>query len=90
LRGIEKKMSLPYGPLGSPGVTRETVKPLPISLEAALVRFKAEGSLAREVLGDFMVDHYTGTREHELEVYRKSVSSWEGEFGGVNAEEGTS
>ncbi|WWD20609.1 hypothetical protein CI109_105085 [Kwoniella shandongensis] len=77
LRGIEKKRPLPYGPIGAPGVTRETLKHLPTSLEAATAAFKAKDSIAREVLGDYFVDHYAGTREHELEVHRKAVTDWE-------------
>lgn len=80
LRGIENKTPLPYGPIGSPGVTRETLVKLPTSLESATSAFKREGSLAREVLGDYLVDHYAGTREHELEVHRRAVTSWEGEL----------
>ena len=80
LRGIANKTQLPYGPIGSPGVTRETLVKLPTSLESATNTFKREGSLAREVLGDYLVDHFAGTREHELEVFRRAVTSWEGEL----------
>jgi glutamine synthetase len=80
LRGIEKKLSLPYGPIGSPGVTRDTLIKLPTSLESATAAFKREDSLAREVMGDYFVDHFAGTREHELEVFRKAVTDWEGGF----------
>jgi glutamine synthetase len=78
LRGIEKKLALPYGPIGSPGVTRETLIKLPTSLESATAAFKREDSLAREVMGDYFVDHFAGTREHELEVFRRAVTDWEG------------
>jgi len=77
LRGIAQKTSLPYGPIGSPGVTRDTLVKLPTSLESAVAAFGREDSLAREVLGSFFVDHYKGTREHELEVHRRAVTSWE-------------
>jgi hypothetical protein len=80
LRGIENKTPLPYGPINSAGVTRETLIKLPTSLESATAAFKREGSLAREVLGDYFVDHFAGTREHELEMHRKAVTSWEGGF----------
>jgi len=79
LRGIENKTPLPYGPINSPGVTRETLIKLPTSLESATAAFKRQGSLAREVLGDYFVDHFAGTREHELEMHRRAVTSWEGE-----------
>ena len=80
LRGIEKKLPLPYGPIGSPGVTRETLVHLPTSLEKATDTFKRKESVAREVFGDYFVDHFAGTREHELEVHRRAVTSWEGGF----------
>jgi len=78
LRGMEKKMKLPYGPIGSPNVTRETLIHLPTSLETATTTFKGKDSVAREVFGDYFVDHFAGTREHELSEHRKAVTSWEG------------
>lgn len=80
LRGIEKKIQLPYGPLGSPGVTRESVKHLPTDLHSAMTVFARPNSVAREVFGDEFVDHYAGTREHELEVFKRSVTDWESEY----------
>lgn len=79
MRGIEKQLALPYGPIGSPGVTRETLIKLPTSLESATATFKAKGSVAREIMGDYFVDHYAGTREHEIEMHRRAVTNWEGE-----------
>lgn len=80
LRGIEQKLSLPYGPLQSPGVTRDTLIKLPTSLESATETFKRKDSVAREIMGDYFVDHFAGTREHELEVFRRAVTDWEGEY----------
>jgi hypothetical protein len=80
LRGIANKSKLPYGPINSPGVTRETLIKLPTSLESATAQFKRKESLAREVMGDYFVDHFAGTREHELEVFRRAVTDWEGWF----------
>jgi hypothetical protein len=80
LRGIANKSKLPYGPINSPGVTRETLIKLPTSLESATAQFKRKDSLAREVMGDYFVDHFAGTREHELEVFRRAVTDWEGGF----------
>lgn len=77
LRGIEEKMKLPYGPMGSPGVTRDTIVHLPTSLEKATEAFMAKDSVARKVFGDYFVDHYGGTREHELELNRRAVTDWE-------------
>ena len=81
LRGIQRRLPLPYGPIGAPGVTRDTLIHLPTSLEAATTHFKRKGSVAREVFGDLFVDHFAGTREHEISLHRKAVTSWEGESG---------
>jgi len=78
LRGIANQIPLPYGPLGSPGVTRDTLVLLPTSLESATNAFKRTGSVARECFGDLFVDHFAGTREHELELHKRAVTSWEG------------
>jgi hypothetical protein len=80
LRGIEKKMPVTSKPYGQPGSTYAELVKLPTSLEAAVARFTREGSVAREVFGDFFVDHFGGTREHEIEVHRRAVTSWEGEW----------
>lgn len=80
LRGIEQKRPLPYGPIGSPGVSRDTVKHLPTSLDTATQAFMKKDSLAREAFGNFFVDHYGGTREHEVELHRKAVTDWEGKW----------
>lgn len=77
LDGIAKKTPLPYGPRGSPGVTRDTMVKLPVTLEKATEAFMRPDSAARSVLGDFFVDHFGGTREHELEVHRRAVTNWE-------------
>lgn len=77
LRGIKNKTPLPYGPIGAPGVTRDTITHLPISLERATEAFMAKDSIAREVFGDFFVDHFGGTREVELEQHARAVTDWE-------------
>lgn len=77
LRGITNKTALPYGPIGSPDVTRDTLVKLPTSLESATAAFMRKESIARKVFGDFFVDHYGGTREHELELNRRAVTDWE-------------
>jgi hypothetical protein len=37
-------------------------------------------SIAREVFGDEFVDHFGGTREHEIKLWNEAVTSWEGKF----------
>ncbi len=58
------------------------VKMLPISLEAATIRMMKPESIAREpeMLGDIFVEHYGGTREHEVKLWNEAVTDWEGEF----------
>ncbi|GLB34652.1 putative glutamine synthetase guanido kinase [Lyophyllum shimeji] len=82
LRGIEKKLSLPCPPIGK--VTLEDrangkVKMLPASLEAATQTMMRPGSVAREpgMFGDDFVDHFGGTREHEVRLWNQAVTNWE-------------
>ena len=53
---------------------------LPQSLEAATIRMMKPGSVAREVFGDEFVEHFGGTREHEVGVWNSAVTNWEGSF----------
>ncbi|EJU05361.1 glutamine synthetase/guanido kinase [Dacryopinax primogenitus] len=77
LRGIEKKMVLHCPPLSDPSVTRENVTKLPMSLEAGAERMMRRGSVAREILGDKFVDHFGGTRMHEVALWNEAVTNWE-------------
>ncbi|KAG9102763.1 hypothetical protein FRC06_001170, partial [Ceratobasidium sp. 370] len=77
LRGIEKQLKLPGPPVSV--LQRENQAPvrLPMTLDAGTQRFMAENSIAREVLGDDFVDHYGGTREHEVKLWNEAVTDWE-------------
>ena len=55
---------------------------LPCSLEAATTRMMKQGSIAREVFGDNFVEHYGGTREHEIHLWNQAVTNWEGKDNG--------
>jgi len=55
---------------------------LPCSLEAATARMMRPSSVARETLGDEFIEHYGGTREHEVHLWNQAVTNWEGK---VNA-----
>lgn len=55
------------------------VKMLATSLQAATEQMMKPNSIAREVLGDDFVDHYGGTREHEVGVWHQAVTDWESE-----------
>ena len=50
---------------------------LPKSLKESTARFMAKGSVARQVFGDNFVEHYGGTREHELRLWDEAVTDWE-------------
>jgi len=54
---------------------------LPLSLESATQRMMKPDSIAREVLGNEFVEHFGGTREHEVRQWNEAVTSWEGVFG---------
>jgi len=80
LRGIEKKLALPGPPVGQ--LTAEDKKSgkvlmLPQSLEAATERMMRPSSVAREVLGDDFVEHFGGTRQHEVRLWAEAVTNWE-------------
>ena len=51
---------------------------LPQSLEAATERMMRPDSTAREVLGDEFVEHFGGTRQHEVKLWNEAVTNWEG------------
>lgn len=84
LRGIRKKIALPYPPVAQQQTegAKAQVKRLPVSLESATAAMMREGSLAREILGDAFVDHFGGTREHEVRVWNAAVTNWERESSG--------
>ncbi|KAI0664647.1 glutamine synthetase/guanido kinase [Cubamyces menziesii] len=82
LRGIEKKLSLPGPPVSK--LTPEDkksgkVQMLPQSLEAASERMMRPDSIAREdsVFGNDFVDHFGGTRQHEVRLWNEAVTNWE-------------
>ncbi|KAK3372269.1 putative glutamine synthetase [Podospora didyma] len=79
-RGVEKKLEIPCPPLGKGeevGGKTDMGLPLSKSLRDATNRFTRLGSVAREVFGDDFVDHYGGTREHEVRLWDEAVTDWE-------------
>ena len=81
LRGIEQKLALPLPPISQ--ITTEEdkkkfVKKLNTSLEGATEKMMAETSVAREIFGDEFVEHFGGSREHEVKQWNQAVTSWEG------------
>jgi glutamine synthetase len=78
LRGIDKKLALPCPPISQLMNDKKSVTMLPMSLESATEVMMKPDSIAREVLGDGFVDHFGGTRKHEVGVWNAAVTSWEG------------
>ncbi|KAK1812070.1 hypothetical protein LTR12_013573 [Friedmanniomyces endolithicus] len=79
-RGIEKKMSISIPPLGKGqdvGGNADKGQRLAKNLKEATERMKNKSSVAREVFGDDFVDHFCGTREHEIRLWDEAVTDWE-------------
>lgn len=78
-RGVEKKLEIPVPPLSKGedmgGANDQGVR-LPKSLSEAVALFTRPDSVAREVFGDTFVDHFGGTREHEIRLWEEAVTDW--------------
>jgi glutamine synthetase len=82
LRGINKKTKLPGPPIGcfTPEDKKNgKVTMLPSTLESATQRMMKPDSIARDdaVFGNGFVEHYGGTREHEVKIWNEAVTNWE-------------
>jgi len=82
MRGISRKIPLPGPPIshfGPEDKRNGKIKMLPTSLEAATARMMRPESIAREpeVFGNDFVEHYGGTREHEVKLWNEAVTNWE-------------
>ncbi len=78
-RGVVNKLQISCPPLGtsdSAGGTNDAGIRLARSLREANDRFMRTESIAREVLGNDFVDHYGGTREHEIRQWDEAVTDW--------------
>jgi glutamine synthetase len=78
-RGVEKKLEIPLPPLGKgedTGSTGDKGARLAKSLKEANEIFRRPDSVAREVFGDEFVDHFSGTREHEIVLWEEAVTDW--------------
>jgi len=78
-RGVEKKLEIPIPPLGKGqdvGGSADKGVRLAKSLREATDRFMRRESVAREVFGDEFVEHFGGTREHELRCWEEAVTDW--------------
>lgn len=79
LRGIEKKLSINLPPVSqiTTAEQRKAVRKLNTSLEGATTQMMRDGSIAREILGNDFVEHFGGTREHEVNLWNSAVTNWE-------------
>ncbi|BCR88850.1 glutamine synthetase family protein [Aspergillus chevalieri] len=79
-KGVEKKLEIPVPPLSKGedmGGASDQGARLAKSLKEATIRFMDKDSMAREVFGDAFVEHYGGTREHEVRLWEEAVTDWE-------------
>ncbi|KAI9744637.1 MAG: hypothetical protein M1818_002166 [Claussenomyces sp. TS43310] len=79
-RGVEKKLELHQPPLGKGQDVGGAADPgirLAKSLNEAVARFMRPQSVAREVFGHEFVEHYGGTRQHEIKLWDEAVTDWE-------------
>lgn len=79
-RGIEEKMEISVPPLGKGedvGGAADKGERLAKSLKEATERFMRKESVARKVFGDEFVDHFGGTRQHEIRLWDEAVTDWE-------------
>ncbi|KAL1977145.1 hypothetical protein VTN31DRAFT_4 [Thermomyces dupontii] len=80
LYGVENKLDIPVPPLGkgeNMGNVNDKGERLAKTLAEANARFSRPESIARKVFGDEFVDHFSGTREHELALWQEAVTDWE-------------
>ena len=58
------------------GCTSDKGGRLAKSLKEATAQMMREDSVAREVFGDDFVEHFGGTREHEIRLWDEAVTDW--------------
>jgi glutamine synthetase len=76
LYGIKNKLTLDQFASSGSGYLDESHGLLPTTLDEATKMMK-DSVVAREILGDFFVDHFIRTREWEWRQHLKAVTDWE-------------
>lgn len=78
-RGVEKKLKIRVPPLGKGqnvgGASDKGIR-LAKSLKEGTAQMMRKESVAREVFGDDFVEHFGGTREHEIRLWDEAVTDW--------------
>ncbi len=76
LYGVQNKLSLTTPPTKGSGYADKTKGVLPRNLWEATQAMK-QSPLAKELLGEGFVDHFTRTREWEWRQFSAVVTDWE-------------
>jgi len=76
LYGIKHQLKLNSEPVSGNGYKDTSNGVLPGSLAEATLMMK-QSQIARELLGDEFVDHFTATREWECRQFARQVTNWE-------------
>lgn len=76
LWGVEQKLALEQAPITGNGYADSSAVRLPRTLQEATERLNGS-SLARELLGAELVEHFVRTREWEWREAQKAVTDWE-------------
>jgi glutamine synthetase len=76
LYGIKNKLPLTQDATKGNGYLDQSHGRIPSTLEEATKEMKRSG-IAKEILGDGFVDHFTRTREWEWRQHLKTVTDWE-------------
>jgi glutamine synthetase len=76
-RGVEQKLQISIPPLGKgdPVCASDGIR-LAKNLKDANELFMRKDSVARQVFGDRFVNHFGGTREHEVLLWQEAVTDW--------------
>jgi glutamine synthetase len=76
-RGIEKKLAIKVPPLDAAASSDLSGERLPKTLATATEKFMGKSSVAREVFRSDFVDHFGGTRQHEIRQFEEAITDWE-------------
>lgn len=76
LYGVKNKLNLNQAPTSGNGYQDQSNGRLPTTLDEATKKMK-QSAIAKEILGEDFVDHFTRTREWEWRQHLKTVTDWE-------------
>jgi glutamine synthetase len=76
LHGIERGLKLPRGAVEGNGYADQAAPTLPRNLDEATRRLE-ESTVARELLGPDLVEHFVQSRKWEWKQWNRAVTNWE-------------